>query len=341
MIPLNKTSKWIITGISILIIAYSIIITIKYSRLNTLYLQDESLTENPENKKGLKEIRSGEQYRFINPLLDCYEIKSTKMRFMKEAELKINEFIKEEKAKQHVELVSVYYRDLNNGPWMGIKEDSAYSPASLLKVPVMLAALKQAQQLPGFLETKIEFKPEDANQFQPNIVGERHVLPGNSYQIKELIQYMIVYSDNDAQSLLTRNISRENYNDVFMELGIDLMKYRPMDNFLSVKEYASYFRILYNATYLNKEMSEQALTLLGYTKYKNGIVAGVPPGVIVAHKFGERFYPETNIKQLHDCGIVYKPGKPYLLCIMTRGNDFNNLERIISTISKIMYDSVK
>jgi hypothetical protein len=71
--------------------------------------------------------------------------------------------------------------------------------------------------------------------------------------------------------------------------------------------------------------------------FTQGIVAGVPAGTRVSHKFGE-FSAGTNLKQLHDCGIVYKPAHPYILCVMTQGNDFNNLAATIAKISKTVWD---
>jgi hypothetical protein len=66
-------------------------------------------------------------------------------------------------------------------------------------------------------------------------------------------------------------------------------------------------------------------------------VAGVPSGTVVAHKFGERVLPSKNVKQLHDCGIVYYPQFPYVLCVMTRGNDFVTLQQAIKGVSDIVY----
>jgi hypothetical protein len=65
----------------------------------------------------------------------------------------------------------------------------------------------------------------------------------------------------------------------------------------------------------------------------------LPKSLAVAHKFGERELP-NGIKQLHDCGIVYLPKHPYLLCIMTRGTDYDRLSTVISTISKKIYEDL-
>ena len=47
-----------------------------------------------------------------------------------------------------------------------------------------------------------------------------------------------------------------------------------------------------------------------------------------------------EIKQLHDCGIVYYPKHPYLLCVMTRGDSFEYLDDTIRDISHLVYQEV-
>src|SRR6185436_5295057 len=94
------------------------------------------------------------------------------------------------------------------------------------------------------------------------------------------------------------------------------------------QNYSHLFRALYNGTYLSHDASEKALELLSRTKFSDGIVAGVPKETTVSHKFGERTLSlnTSSINELHDCGIVYYPGHPYFLCIMTKGtSDFEEL----------------
>jgi len=88
-------------------------------------------------------------------------------------------------------------------------------------------------------------------------------------------------------------------------------------------------------------MSEKALEILSEGGYMNGLRKGVPSEVLVAHKFGERTIDGSidNI-QLHDCGIVYYPTKPYLLCIMTRGDSFINQEKVIAELSSFVYKEI-
>jgi hypothetical protein len=85
-------------------------------------------------------------------------------------------------------------------------------------------------------------------------------------------------------------------------------------------------------------MSEKALAYLARTDYRKGLVAGVPPTIAVAHKFGLRRMNE--MKQLHDCGIVYYPDHPYLLCVMTSGPVPDYLDTTIADISRFIFEAV-
>lgn len=129
--------------------------------------------------------------------------------------------------------------------------------------------------------------------------------------------------------------------DTYTRLGIIDPK-GPFDQTIEVKQYSSIFLQLYNSSFFDtKESSEQALELLSQSTFDKGLVAGVPKGTVVAHKFGERSDFTDGIRQLHDCGIVYFPGSPYLLCVMTRGRDMNMLAQTISSISKMVYQEVE
>ncbi len=75
----------------------------------------------------------------------------------------------------------------------------------------------------------------------------------------------------------------------------------------------------------------------------------MPPDIPSSNKFGERTVETKNTttgmttvdyRELHDCGIIYYPRNPYLLCIMTKGQDFAKLSKIISDISSMVYNEI-
>jgi len=236
---------------------------------------------------------------------------------------------------------SIYFQDINNGSSFGINENKLYSPASLIKVPLLIALLKESETDPSILDKEI-LNTESYDPKVQNIQPQVTLIPNKKYTIKQLIEQMIIYSDDISYNLLNQQTSADKIIKIYNDLNIDISQAlsSPKGDIISAKDYTTFFRILYNSSYLNPTMSKYALKILGQTDFKDGIVASIPPDINVSHKFGERQYLDTGSKQLHDCGIVYYPNKPYLLCIMTRGDNFESLKSKIKNISKTVYDNI-
>lgn len=284
-------------------------------------------------------IKSRDSFTLTNPLL-----KYTKFKELKPFRYKVDALIQEQKDKGLVRKVSVYFRSLSDGIWFGIDERDNFCPASLMKVPIMIAYLKAAEKDPGVLSKKLKYDviPDSLSQ---NIKPDMDIKKGDYASIDVLINRMIAYSDNNALGILVSNIDKNILDQTLEDLGLVYKEVSPKDDFVSLKSYVSVFRVLYNASYLNKEMSEKALKYLTNCKYKNGMVADLPPDIIAAHKVGERNFEEAALgqgeaKELHEVGIIYHHDNPYLLGIMTKGNDFYNLNTIIKEISALIYNEV-
>ena len=153
---------------------------------------------------------------------------------------------------------------------------------------------------------------------------------------------MITYSDNAAYALLIDHISNVELIRTYNDLGVDISRSfdNPDGNIMTLKDYSTFYRILYNSSFLTKTYSEKALEILSKTTFSEGMIGGVPTGTVVSHKFGERVFSSTGEKQLHDCGIVYASDKTYILCVMTKGKIFSDLADTIKTISSKIYLSV-
>ncbi|HYV33920.1 MAG TPA: serine hydrolase [Candidatus Limnocylindria bacterium] len=284
-------------------------------------------------------VRAG-GYKFTNPLLDCDDSQNYSPEFSS-AKAELVDFANQEQQKSNEDFIAVYYRDLNTGRWFGINENATFAPASLLKVPLMMAYYKMSENDPSVMGKSYIYKQDAGNpDSSQTIKPEQTLEDGKSYTVKDLIYRMIVYSDNRAFYLLTADVDLTILKKIFNEFVLHYPT-DPHDNILvNVRDYSGFYRILYNATYLNRANSEEALNILSQVEFKNGLVAGVPANVTVAHKFGEREVNPGVLNQLHDCGIVYYPGHPYILCVMTRGSDTQKLETTAASISKIVYSKV-
>lgn len=283
------------------------------------------------------------QFKLINTRIACGQHTTIRKTGYSDTKAYLEAYIRQEKASKKVGNIALYFRDLENGPVFGVNESDDFVPASLLKLPVALAFLNEAETNLTILSEKIIYQAKYNTQYDTqNINPSNRLELGRSYTIKELLEYMLKYSDNTAYDLLENyQFSNRpgNLEAIYLELGI----LSPQDHFdaiVDVRQYAALFRILYNVSYLNSSLSEMLLGWLSESEFDDGIVAGVPRGTVVANKFGERGMPDGTV-QLHDCGIVYYPNNPYLLCVMTKGgSNFTALSDIIATISRTIYKAV-
>jgi len=118
---------------------------------------------------------SNNNYKYISPLLEC---NAPNLESHKNIDLKnlIISIIKDESSNNDITDAAVYIRDLNNGPWIGINLTEKFSPASLLKVPILITYLKLAENNPKLLQEKIRIENIDSNSLSQNISPEKKLL---------------------------------------------------------------------------------------------------------------------------------------------------------------------
>lgn len=277
------------------------------------------------------------RYEFIRPLLICQANEEEDEAVLKPLESAARKVIDRATAAGQITSGSVYYRDLNSGRWMGVNELEPHSPGSLLKVPLMMAYFKEAEKDPQALQRRYRFtRPaEDVDPLTPN----RFLQSGQTYTAEELIRGMITQSDNSAKDVLTEHADAELLKETYAALeltdpyGNDDESYK-----ISPKQYSLFFRVLYNGTFLDREMSNRALGLLAQSEFNLGLRAGIPKGVTVAHKYGVKSVTEDGAAavELSDCGIVYS-ASPYMICIMVEGKEPFILAEIIRQIAEATY----
>lgn len=306
-------------------IGHSFYLARQASRLDNIYM---------ENRRASLELP------FINPLLECEMGESVMLKPLQTAKQDVAALIEGWKQDDTSLSVAVYYRNLNDGPTFGINEKERFLPGSLLKVPTLMGFLKEVEQNPGILRKVVRNElDERALPFQ-SIAPQERLVRGRSYTIEQLLGRMIRYSDNGATSLLNERGGLRMMERVYSDLGLS------REEVITIKQYTSFFRMLYNASYLDKKYSNYALSLLAQSEFKAGLAAGLPSSVTIAHKFGEQAYrtdlatEKYDWAQLHDCGIIYYPQNPYLLCVMTRGKRLEHLAPVIADISKLVYKNV-
>ena len=239
---------------------------------------------------------------------------------------------------------AIYVRDLENGPVAAIHEDEPFAPASLLKLPVAMAVWDFALERPEILDTPMLYAESNIPNFRllsQQFAFRSDLPPAATVSVRDLLRSSLTYSDNLAFFLVLEQMNfREQQGPAalqrsFQELGI-IDPPTGKEDVLTVHNYAALFRSLYRASYLSETASQEILSWMAASPFDVGLAAGLPKVVPVAHKFGERAGTGGS-KQLHDCGVVYLPGNPYQVCVMSEGPAWEPLERFIAGVSKASY----
>jgi beta-lactamase class A len=276
-----------------------------------------------------------QNYKFIKPLAFVnYECESEQFIGLK---CKINNLIESYKGTGKLVSASVYLKIFNNNEWMGINENEKYSPGSLMKVPVLITLFKMKKSNPNLFNLSITYNHPFSSNKRQNI-HDKHIEPGHTYSVMELINYMITYSDNDATNLLDTILDTSQFMKVFTDLGLPAPDWKANDYPISSKDFSLIMRALYNSVYLSPEDSEQATEILSHTQYKNGLLRNLPDNLQIAHKFGEGGY--DTCPELSESAIIYLNGKNYLLTVMAKGNDLHKTEELLGQISSTVYQGI-
>ncbi|MDD3875013.1 MAG: class A beta-lactamase-related serine hydrolase [Bacteroidales bacterium] len=275
--------------------------------------------------------------KFTNPLLDC----DGEFNYINPIlEKKLQEKVTELKRNVSINQISVYFRGLQGGNWFGVNEREKFIPAGLNQVPLMLSTFRLIEEHPSVLQDKFLFNEttEIFSKMDSNVV----INDGTQvFDIYDVIEYMIKYSHNPTAGFLldySMKIDQRLIDNVFVDLGMTAPSKNEIHQ-LTTKEYASFFRVLYNSSYLSRTHSEKALSILSETDFKDGIMKGIDDNIVIAHKSG--FVTDDVVFQLHECGIIYFPDNPYILCVMVRGQNINEMANVIEQISKLTYEEIK
>ncbi|MBN2746322.1 MAG: serine hydrolase [Bacteroidales bacterium] len=286
---------------------------------------------------------------FLNPLIDNEIYHQMNRSYISQIEDRVNEFIRSESMRQKIQ-IAVYFRDLNTDKFFVIGDEIKFGPASLMKVPTMIAAFKKEEENSGFLDQKSVFKGSREQDFlkKEEIVGtsSTSLVSGKEYSVLELIDKMITQSDNEATIMLLDLISLEYIEKVERDLGFfKEANTQRNDEIMTIRKYSSFFRTLYNASYLTKYHSNMALEFLSKSDYRLGLKRLLQPNVVMSHKFGSYYHfdqsSQVENQQLHHFGLVYFPNKPYILGVMTKSANQKIGEELIAQISAITYNEVE
>ncbi len=235
-------------------------------------------------------------------------------------------------AEKGADTISLYFEFLNTGANISINPTLKIWPASLPKVPLAMAVMKKIERGEWKMDSELVLSEDDKDMHYGELWGKPL---GSRFSIETLLTEILVRSDNTAYRMLLRNVEFKELMEVVDELGLEDLFTK--EGLVSAKEYSRLFRALYVSSFLQRSNSEMLLTLLAQADYKDFLTAGIPQGTVFSHKFGI----DRDIHAYLDSGIVYAPGRPYLISVAMKGRgtagEEEKMKKIMKEISEKIY----
>ena len=251
--------------------------------------------------------------------------------------------------------VAVYFRTLDGKAQWSVRADDVFHAASTMKIPVMVELFHQVQEgkvkLTDTLLIKNEFHSiVDGSPYMLNgsddSEGELYKGEGHKRTLRELCELMITVSSNLATNLLIEKLGVENIRAEVHMLGADGMNVKRgvedgkafekgLNNTTTARGLGILLQAIAEGKAVDAASSNEMVAILQWQKFNEGIPAGLPKGIPVAHKTGEI----TKIH--HDAAIVFAK-RPFILVILVRGlAEKLDSAALMAGISKSLYQAIE
>ncbi len=216
---------------------------------------------------------------------------------------------------------SIVIKDFKTDWEIDFNKDALIPSASLIKVPIMLSCFYAARDGKIRLSDTITLKARD-KVAGSKVLGREPA--GSVFTVEELLSPMITQSDNDSANLIIGLLGFDTLNDYFKKMGLkntnlarkmmDFEERREgQENYTTAQDMAYLLEKLYHGEFLNKDVSEECLALLGQQKINDRIPRKLPKnGTFIAHKTGL----ERHI--CHDAGIVFTQKGDFMICVLVK-----------------------
>jgi beta-lactamase class A len=228
---------------------------------------------------------------------------------------------------------SFYFEYLPDGTSIRQGADQELIAASLIKVPLAMNLYRAAELGRIDLDKQITVTEGELD----DAYGELYKRgAGFRLTLREAAGYMLRDSDNTATRVVFDHVrGLLKYDEESLaRLDVD-QNLQNGQAVINSRAYASVLKSLYYSSYLTKQDSQEILAELSKSSATNRLAKGVPADVPIAHKNGvfNMSWSES------DCGIVYAPKRPYVICVMV-GLPEAQADEFIADVSKDVYDYV-
>jgi len=249
--------------------------------------------------------------------------------------------------------IAIAFLDLRDGSSFYRHEREGFHAASTMKVPVMLGIFEAVSRGELRLDQPVRVRNEfvsilDGSSYaldpKEDSDAQLYELIGRDLPLEDLVRRMIVRSSNLATNIVIELIGAERVMSLMKQIGANDIKvlrgveddkayHAGLNNTTTAFDLMLIFRALGESRVISSEASIKMIEILSGQEHNNGIPAGLPKGIRVAHKTGSI----TAIA--HDAGLVFtEDGSSYALVILTRGfKKHRDAEKVIASASRAVW----
>ena len=232
--------------------------------------------------------------------------------------------------------VAFYYRPLDGGCAQMYNEMMPVIAASVIKIPIMVEAFRQFEAGELNPQQTYRIKAEDK---MPSCGALNRMHDGLEVTMRDLVELMIVLSDNTATNILIDILGIDRVNAALEAEGLKVTRLRRklfdragmeagLSNHVCAREIGLLLERMYAGTLVSPEASAQMLEILRNQKLNGKMPFFLKPrGIACAHKTGE----DDGIT--HDVGVVYAKN-PFVLCMLSEETDVPAFERLIQDVAR-------
>ncbi|MBS3679259.1 serine hydrolase [Ornithinibacillus massiliensis] len=242
--------------------------------------------------------------------------------------------------------------DLDRNESWGINEQEHFYSASVIKVPIMIAAFARSQQGEIKLGDQMVLKRED-------IVGGSGVLqyltPGTKFSIYDLITLMIIQSDNTATNILIDLLGTKYIQETMEAIGLEKSKFyhkmmtmevdREGRNTITAQEMTDMLRKLVTGKIISVYACEHMIEIMKKQQIRDSLPVKIPKAddtVIGALPEWELANKTGNVLGIrHDIGIFYVEKRTFIASILTSGLDELESPELIGRVGLEIYHYLK
>jgi beta-lactamase class A len=239
------------------------------------------------------------------------------------------------KVKQYLAAMGVgysfYFEFIPTGVSIRSGDDTEMVAASLMKIPAVMNLYKAAELKKLDLDSEVTVTSDLVNN---DFKTPSSLQVGAKISLRKAAEAALVESDNTAIRVVIDAYAAvlPAEEEVLPSLDVRFDVQDKSRILISAKSYASFLKCLYFACFLTKDDSQQLLEYLSRSAYDKRIEAGLPAGIRVAHKIGS-----FNHSSQSDCGIIYLPQRPYVLCMMVAAGE-KEADKHIAEVTKMTHD---